>query len=85
MLAVGIHHQHMGEARCGGGAQTVEHRSALAAIGGAVDDVQARLILLQRRAAAIGAAVNDYPNGLPMAQRLGNGFNQPRTGIVARE
>src|SRR5271156_590235 len=69
---------------CGGGAQALKHRRALAAIALAMEDAQPGMIWQARRA-AIGAAIDDDPDRLPMTQRLRNGFAQSSAGIVARD
>jgi len=86
MLAVGIHDEDVGETVRRRGAQAVEHGGALAAVLVPADDPQSVLRLAelaQRFAGSVRAAVDDDPNGLPMASRVGDRVEKLCAGVVA--
>ena len=73
MLAIGIHGQGMREAARGGGPQPGQDRRALPLIFGLQEHAHARITggaALKLGASAIGAAVDDDPDRIPLRARF---------------
>jgi hypothetical protein len=86
MLAIAIHHQNMGKARGGSGAQTVQDGSPLAAI--ARPDEYAQVLIVSHPvseffARSVSAAVDNDPDLVVFSERISNGFEELWAGIIA--
>jgi len=85
MLAVGIHHQGMGEAALLRRLRPREHGGAFARIARQHEHGQRRFGFRQlphRPFAAVGAPVDHDQHRLPVAQYLGHDLAQPHPGII---
>ena len=88
VLAVGVHHEDMGEAGGERGFDAGEDGGAFAAVARAADDAEMRFAGaegIEGAVAAVGAAVDHDPHGLPMAQGFLDGGQEAGAGIVARD
>ena len=86
MLSVRVQRQGVGEAFARGLLNAVQHGGALALVGGQREHAQALILrghVLQPGRAAVGAAVNHHPHGVPARARGGHGVAHFGAGVVA--